>query len=74
VIRAEALQASIDLVHDGTAGQTGTVRAWPHPTVHLGRNHDLTSVREVLNGPPKDVLAGTIRIDVRRVEEVDACI
>jgi hypothetical protein len=72
VIGAEPPQARVDLGHDRPARQAGPVRARAHPPVHLGRDHDLVAAREILQRPAEDLLAGAVRIDIRRVEEIDA--
>ena len=72
VIRAEPFQAGVDLVHDRLSRQALAVRVVAHLAVHLGGDHHLLAPGKVLQRAAGDLLAGAERIDVRRVEEVDA--
>src|SRR4051812_25074055 len=71
-IRTEPTQAVVDLAEDGLARQALAV--WPsaHPTVDLGRQYDVVTLRKILHGAADDLLGRAIGIDVRCVEEIDA--
>jgi hypothetical protein len=52
-------------------GQALAVRARPHRMPQLGGDHDVVTVREVPQRAAENLLARALRVDVRRVEEVD---
>jgi hypothetical protein len=72
VVGPESAQAVVDLGHDGLARQAGSVRPRSHPVVDLGRQHEIGAVGVLRQGAAEDLLAGTSRVDVGGVEEVDA--
>ena len=71
VVGAEPAEARVDLCHDRLARQPGAVRPRPHPSVHLGGEHNLLARDEVPERPADDLLARPARVDVRGIEEVD---
>lgn len=72
VVGAEAAQAVIDLGKDRLARQAGTVRTRAHRVPDLCGDEDVVAVGEVIQRPAQDLFAGTLRVHVRGVEEVDA--
>ena len=72
VVGAEAAEAVVDLGHDGLARQAHGVAALAHRAPELGGDDDLVAVGHVGQGPPDDLLAGAVGVDVGGVEEVDA--
>ena len=74
VVHAQSAQTGVHLGEDRLPGQAGEVGAVAHPTVHLGRHHQLVAPTVVGQGPADDLLAGSGRVDVRGVEEVDPCL
>ncbi|HEY5294483.1 MAG TPA: hypothetical protein VIJ70_03310 [Gaiellaceae bacterium] len=69
----QAAQAVLDLLHDPAARVPAHVRiSVVHRAVHLGREHD--GVAAPFEGLADDLLRLAARVDVGRVDEVDACV
>src|SRR5450759_2738405 len=73
VVRAEPGEAGVDLGEDRLARKPAPVRARAHGTMNLRGEDDFVTVREILQSTADDLFTGAIRVDVRGVEEVDAC-
>src|ERR1700730_2931074 len=72
VIGAEPLQRRVDRLHDVLARQAFLVWPLSHRIEDLGREHHLVAPGEFLDRAAGDLLAHPLRIDVRRIEKIDA--
>ncbi len=72
VVDAQPAQAVVDLGQYGFARQTGAVRAGVHTAVDFCRQHDLVPLGVFPEDLADDLLAAAVRVNVGRVEEVDA--
>ena len=72
VVGAEAAKAVVDLGHDRLAREARAVGTFPHHAVDLGGDHDLVTVRVLLQRASEELLTRPGGIHVRGVEEVDA--
>ncbi|SNY46838.1 hypothetical protein SAMN05421748_10815 [Paractinoplanes atraurantiacus] len=70
VVGAQAAQGVLDRRHDPAAGGALPVRVVAHRPAELGGDHD--AVAAALQGLADDLLGFAVRVDVRRVDEVDA--
>src|ERR1700728_411368 len=71
VVRAEPAQTRIHLHENSPARQAGAIRPGSHAPPYLGREHDVVALRELLQRPTHDLLAGANGIDIRGIEEID---
>ena len=72
VIRAEALQGTVDPLHDVLAREALLVRLLAHRVEDLRRDHDLVALCHLLQRAAGDLLAAAEGVHVGGVEEVDA--
>ena len=72
ILRPKPLQALVDLAQDRLARQPFAIWPLTHLAVQLGGNDDLVAIGEVLQSAAENLLALSNRIDVGRVEEIDA--
>src|SRR5260370_39134591 len=75
VVEVEALQAGGDLIHDMASRKADRVRSGPHPRAHLGRDDDILAPdAEVAQSLSEQDLGLAFGIDIRRIDEIDACL
>ena len=72
VVGPQPGQLVFDLLQDVLAGQAALVWACADGVSQLGRNDDLVPIGEIREGAAEDLFAGTVRIEVRRIEQIDA--
>ncbi len=72
VVGTQSLQAGFDRLHDVQARQPDVVRALPHPSPYLGGDDDVLAPTG--ERAAQDLLRVARRVDIGRVEEVDASI
>ncbi len=72
IVGAEAAQAVVDLSKDRGAGQALAVRAGTHAAEYFGREHSFLAGRQFLQQGASYLFAGALRVDIGRVEEIDA--
>src|SRR5277367_1991752 len=72
MVSLQAAQTGLDAVHDVAARGPDVIAARADAAVDLGRDHDLMPRDiEVLQRLSKDLLALTLRINIRGIKEVD---
>src|SRR6266516_3577459 len=72
VIRTQTFQRCVHGLHDVISRQTAVIRSRSHRTIYLGANHHLVAPAEIVESAAEDFFAGTIGIDIRSVEKIDA--
>src|ERR1700730_10858860 len=71
VIRAEPPQAVFACPQQVISRRTHVIGSGPNPESRFRRNQEIAA--SPCNGFPQDLLRKAVRIDVRSVEQVDAC-
>ena len=72
VIRTQTFQRCVHGLHDVISRQTAVIRSRSHRTIYLGANHHLVAPAEIVESAAENFFAGTIGIDIRSVEKIDA--
>jgi hypothetical protein len=74
IVSLQSTQRIVASLKDMLAAEPATIRSLSHRTIYLGREHDVIPGCHLVQPSSGDFFTHSGRIDIRGIEEIDACI